>query len=161
MKIDLEALDYMHAMWMAYRDDKFGAALKKLKDERTALDQSFAKLAADKRDFQTTKKEADVVLKSQETFNKQHEERMAKLKNAEEALEAKKAEFASDVAEKETALDYEKRQLDGRAVGLAEREKTAKKILATREQAEALLADGEAMKAQYEGRLKDLGLKAA
>lgn len=157
----MDAFDQMYEIVTAFHDDKFVSVLKVAGEERKAL--AKAKKAHDERETDLSRREklASVVLNSQQTFNSQHDERMTKLKAAEDSLAGKKKLLGRETAAAKADLKVEEDRLKVWSDDLTRDQNEAAAILKTKDKAAKDAKKAAADKAHWEARVTELGLKVA
>ena len=157
---DAKVLDF-HAVMTAWRDDQFIAAFDDLaKRVREAKAGEYA-LEDREKTLKVSEQEAKVVLNSQQTFNKQHSDRMKALKAAEESLESKKAVFQAEKKGSEADLKAEEDRLKVWSADLTRDQNEANAVLETKAEISRDAAKAKENRAMWESKVEALGLKVA
>lgn len=159
--ITLEAFNQQIEITKLYTDDKFVGLMKKCRDLLKEAADAQTALDVREKAVARTKREAEVVLNSQETFNGQREKaearNLADQQHNQRTKDAVLADRKNVDADRADAAEFKA----AAEAMLADAEKKLKHAESKNKKADAALQTAEVHKKAYAERLEQLGLKAA
>lgn len=150
------ALEQMHALAVAFRDDKFVSALGKLSDKQKTLQTLASDLDAREKSLVQREKEATVVINSQTLFNEQRADAMAEIASDNKDCQSQKDALAAEKKTFDIMVAVEEKRLKDWRSDLGQLQNKMDKVINTGDQAAKKLTQAEEMKKEYQDKLEEL-----